>query len=129
MSPHPDLALLILAVDDLDRSAAFYEAALRLRPSVEAPPYREYRLPGGLRLGLYRRGGFEGNTGAPTGLPPPGGTTCTELYLFVQDPDAEAQRLQSLGATLLSPAGRRGWGDVVAYLRDPDGNVLALARP
>jgi hypothetical protein len=32
-------------------------------------------------------------------------------------------------ATLLDPLRRRDWGDEVAYFADPDGNVVALARP
>ena len=53
----------------------------------------------------------------------------TELYFYVDDPDAAIARLRSAGARELSPWAARPWGDEVAYFADPSGNVLAMARP
>jgi uncharacterized glyoxalase superfamily protein PhnB len=63
----------------------------------------------------------------PRGIP--GGTlAATELYLYQDDLEVAVQRVIAAGARPLSPIAHRDWGDDVAYLADPDGNVIALAR-
>lgn len=118
----PDI--VILAVDDLARSRAFYTRALGLMPVIETPVYIE--LTGG--VGLYQREGFARNTGVNTIPGPAGaGTTATELYFRVPDLAAACSRVEDLHAALLSARSLRPWGEVVAYYADPDGNVIALA--
>jgi uncharacterized glyoxalase superfamily protein PhnB len=39
------------------------------------------------------------------------------------------ERLARAGARLLAAPAERDWGDIVAYMSDPDGNIIALARP
>lgn len=129
MSRPAGLRLVILAVADLPRSAAFYDAAFRWEVAVDVPVYREYRLPGGTGVALYARGGFEANTGLPAPGAPEGATGGAELYLGVEDLGAACARLRAAGARELSPAADRGWGDRAAYFADPDGHVLAVAVP
>jgi ribosomal protein S18 acetylase RimI-like enzyme len=125
----PGHALTILAVGRLDQAAGFYQAAFGWPVAVEVPVYVELALPHGQRLGLYRRDAFTANTGtAPADLPGDALAPC-ELYLSCADLPAAVARARAAGARLLSPAAARSWGDEVAYLADPDGNVLALARP
>ena len=123
------LALVILAVADLPRARAFYDAAFGWPAEVDVPVYVEYALPAGMRVGLYDRAGFARNTGEPPALPPPAGTTATELYLFPEDLSAAIESVEAAGARALSPRAPRHWGDEAAYFLDPDGNVLVLARP
>ena len=121
--------LTILAVSDLDASAAFYRAAFGWPSPVVTSAYIEFELPGGQRLGVYDRAGFARNTGELPALAPVGHITATELYFAVDDVDAALRRLLAAGARLLSAAAPRPWGDVAAYLADLDGNVLVVARP
>lgn len=121
--------LTILAVDDVARAAAFYVAAFGWARTVEVPVYVELALPGGMRLGLYERAGFGVNTGQLPAQVGRGEITSTELYLEADDLDATIARALAAGARLLSPRAPRDWGDDVAYLADPDGVVIALARP
>ncbi len=121
--------LTILAVDDLERAAAFYDAAFGWRRQVDAPVYVELELPSGMRLGLYEREGFGRNTGRVPVRTPLGELSPTELYLHVDDLPAAISRLEAAGARPLSPLARRDWGDDAAYFADPDGNVLVVARP
>jgi predicted enzyme related to lactoylglutathione lyase len=123
------LALIILAVRDLSRAVTFYRAAFGWAQTVDVPVYAEFALPGSLRLGLYQREGFGRNTGQLPMAVPEGGLSGTELYLYTEDLPSAATRLMELGARQLSPIAQRDWGDEVAYFADPDGNVLALARP
>jgi lactoylglutathione lyase len=47
-----------------------------------------------------------------------------ELFIYVDDVDAEAERLRDV---MLSQPRDMPWGERLAYVRDPDGNPIALA--
>lgn len=130
MTP-PRLALVILGVADVVRSARFYAAAFGWTQTVDASPhYAEFVLPGGTTgLGLYRRADFAGTCGAAPAEIPTGGVAPSELYVRVEDVDAASAALVAAGARALSPRARRGWGDDAAYFADPDGHVVAVSRP
>ncbi len=129
MSALNHLTLIILAVSDLPQAARFYRAALAAEPAVDTATYIEFALAGGLRLGLYERHAFGANTTETPVLIPHGTLAPTELYWQVDDLPAAMSRLAEAGARLLSAPQPRSWGDEVAYYADPDGNVIALARP
>lgn len=120
--------LTILAVGDLELSKRFYADAFGWPLTVDVPVYAEHELPGGMRLGLYQREGFAHNTGQLPEQIPSGALSPTELYFYVNDPRASAEQLVAAGARLLSPLAARPWGDEAAYLADPDGNVLVVAK-
>lgn len=122
-------ALTILAVEDLQRSVAFYTTAFAWPQTVDAPVYAEFSLPEGMRLGLYQREGFGRNTGQAPARIGLGELAPTELYLYPDDLDEAIPRLEAAGARKLSDRAARDWGDEAAYFADPDGNVLVLARP
>lgn len=123
----PRLVLVILAVRDLARMRAFYRDVLGWREAVEAPVYIEMQSATGLRLGLYEEAGFGRNIGA---VPEPSAPiTRTELYLHCENVDGALARATAAGARLLSPRAPRPWGDEAAYVADPEGNVVAFARP
>lgn len=125
----PRHILTILAVADLERAARFYGEAFGWPVVVDVPVYVEMELPGGQRLGVYRREGFARNTGQMPQETPRGAITGTEVYLRCADVDAAAARLERAGARLLSARASRPWGDDAAYFADPDGNVLVVASP
>ena len=122
------LGLVIMAVADLPRAQAFYASTFGWAMDVDTPVYVEFRLPAGMRLGLYRREGFARNVGVAPAEVPPGAVAATELYLFPADLDAAIERAVAAGGRLLSALAGHDWGDDVAYLADPDGIVIALAR-
>jgi lactoylglutathione lyase len=121
--------LTVLAFDDLPRAVAFYRAALGWAVAVEAPVYVELAHPGGMRLGLYQREAFGRNTGQAPVAVPPGALATAELYFQAADLEAAMAGMEAAGARCLSAAAMRDWGDEVAYFADPEGHVLALARP
>lgn len=119
--------LIILAVTDLDRAVAFYEAAFELRARVRAPTYVELALDDVRGLGLYQREGFARNTGAPPTRAAPGEITATELYFRCDDGNELSEaiaRIEHAGARVLSARGARDWGDEAAYFADPDGRCV-----
>ncbi|HZK78486.1 MAG TPA: VOC family protein, partial [Gemmatimonadaceae bacterium] len=97
------LALVILAVEDLPRSIAFYRAVLGWTQPVDTPVYAELASPNGMRLGLYDRRSFGINIGQ---VPAPiaGPVATTEIYLYADDLEAVLARARDAGATVLSPA-------------------------
>ena len=52
-----DPALIILYVDDVARSAAFYEALFGAPPAEASPGFARFPRPGGMGVGLWARGG------------------------------------------------------------------------
>lgn len=122
-------AITILAVDDVERAARFYEQAVGARRRVDVGVYVEMDLPDGPSLGVYVRGGFARNTGRPVAARAPGETSGAEIYFRVADAAAATARAVDAGAELLLPAAPRPWGEVVGYVADPDGHVLAFAQP
>lgn len=119
--------LVILAVADLARAKAFYDAAFGWPINADVPVYREYMVAPGFGVGLYLRSAFAVNTDAVPASVPAGATTSTELYIRVDDIGPAVARLKKAGARLLSPAAKRVWGDEAAYFADPDGNVVVVA--
>jgi uncharacterized protein len=129
MTGDVNLGLVILAVDDLPRARAFYLSAFGWEVEVDLPVYVELRLPAGMRLGLYQRAAFGRNVGEmPPGVAA-GALATTELYLRPDDLEATVSRLLAAGARTLRPLELRDWGDEVAYFADPEGTVIAVARP
>jgi catechol 2,3-dioxygenase-like lactoylglutathione lyase family enzyme len=129
MSVRARVALIILAVRDLERSLEFYRKVFAWPQCADVPVYAEFELPGGLRLGLYEREGFGRNTGQVPFAAPEGDLAATEIYFHTEDVHALIARLEAAGARPLSPLTPRGWGDEAAYFGDPDGNVIVAARP
>ena len=120
----------ILYVKDPERSASFYAHVLDERPRLHVPGMTEFDLAGGAVLGLIPIESIRKLLGEA--LPDPSkaqGVPRAELYLVVDEPRAFHSRALEAGAIELSPLSRRGWGHDAAYSLDPDGHVLAFARP
>lgn len=116
------LGYVCLGTNDFPRALAFYDAffgALGGRRWMPTPAGELYALDSGAAVMIVRP-----HDGQPAH---PGNGTMLALRL---DAPAEVARFHalalSLGATSAGEPGPRGdWGDF-AYLRDPDGNKLAL---
>ncbi len=120
--------LTILAVADLERSVKFYQEAFGWPIRVRATSYVELAFDG-RGLGLYQREGYAKNTGQLPLAIPEGEIGGMEIYLHCDDLEVIIARLDRAGARRLSDLSARDWGDEVAYFSDPDGTVLAVARP
>ncbi len=129
-TPPARSVLLILYVKDQAASAAFYRAVLGRPPSLDVPGMTEFEVGAQARLGLMPEAGIRRLLGEA--LPDPGranGIPRSEVYLVVQNPVEYHRRAVEAGAAELSPVTPRGWGDDVGYSLDPDGHVLAFAKP
>ncbi len=120
----------ILYATEQTRAAAFYRQVIGIAPRLDVPGMTEFDLPGGAVLGLMPERGIKKLLGAS--LPDPAwasGAPRAEVYLIVRDPAKAHANALAAGAAELSPVQPRDWGHEVGYSLDPDGHVLAFARP
>jgi len=133
------ISFITLAVDDLDRSVAFYRDGLGW--PIEGIVGQEFHdevtgadgtiafftLDGGLLLGLYQRTNLAKDASLPAGPP-----SSTEFSLDIPArSQAEVDRLlgqaEAAGATLTAPAHMRPFGVYSGYFTDPDGHLFEIA--
>ena len=120
---------VIVAVNDVSRSAAFYRDVFGW-PDNERINYREYVelcAPDGT-LGLCERETYARLTGATPMTPENGEVSPAYLYVRVPDVHEAIAKLDAAGARPLSPLASRSWGEEAAWFADPDGNVVAVAQ-
>ena len=122
----------ILYVEDVAASLAFYERAFGQSRSFvhESGQYGELdtgatalafashelaalNLPGAHRLP-------EAHSATPTNF---------EICFVTEDVEAGYARALEGGAETVSPPQTKPWGQDVAYVRDPDGNLVEIASP
>ncbi len=117
------LGSVILYVDDLDRSIAFYRDVIGVPFKLRGEGYAEFALEG-TKLGLFERSRLPNLIGREGGLPGP----TAEILFVVADVDAEADRLGRAGASILTGPVDRPWGHRTLHVQDPDGHVVELAQ-
>ena len=130
---------ITLAVDDLERSVAFYRDGLGW--PTDGIVGREFhdevtgadgtiafvKLNGGLLLGLYERANLAKDAGLP-----PGPRSSTEFSLGIPaasrgEVDELLRQVEAAGATLTAPAHMRPFGVYSGYFADPDGHLFEIA--
>jgi len=121
-------AFPVLYAKDVERVAAFYEGL-----GFE----EHFRMPGhdgtaGF-VGLDRDGAelavvTEESPRMLAGVDPGPGPR-HELFVYVEDVDATVARLRAAGARVVREAADMPWGERVAFVTDPEGNMVSLAAP
>lgn len=121
----PRVHLILLGVEDVARSAAFYEALGWQRAATSHAGFVKFDL-GGYALALISKAdlakdalGHAGDPGASTGL---------ALIYCAEHPDDVAHLLEQAeraGGTIVKPATRTQWG-TAGYFRDPDGHLFEI---
>ena len=123
----------ILYVSDVASSLEFYERALgqRRRFVHESGQYAELDT-GPTALALA----FAAHELAAANVPgiyrpeeAPGTRPAFEVCFVTDNVQAAFDRAVEEGATAVSPPQTKPWGQDVAYVRDPDGNLVELASP
>ncbi len=118
----------ILYVKDQKRSTEFYKLLLKKEPALEVEGMTEFVLNPFSKLGLMPNHGIAKIISGPCNHPDMGqGIPRCELYLKVSDPYEMFKLALYNGASAVSEAQPRDWGDLVAYVSDPDGHILAFA--
>jgi lactoylglutathione lyase len=121
--------LPMLSTENLERAVGFYKELLG---GVET-----YRFPPGdkpafiaLKLGESELGlGAIGSAPPLHGQPQrPAQGHRIELCVYVDDVDAAIARMRAGGVPILLEPTEQPWGERVAYVADPDGNLVMLTR-
>ncbi|MBL0034229.1 MAG: VOC family protein [Flavobacteriales bacterium] len=121
--------LFILYVRSQAASRDFYRVLLDAEPVLDVPGMTEFDL-GSCKLGLMPEDGIARIITPALPHPATGqGVPRCELYLLEDDLSAMVERANSAGAQVVAPAKDQDWGHRVTYFADPDGHVIALARP
>lgn len=125
----PRISLLTLAVDDLERSLAFYRDGLGF-PSegivgreFEHGAVAFFELRHGLRLALWPRSSIAHDTGLARG--PVGSTEMTLGHNVSShvEVDAVMAKAAHAGANIVKHAHETFWGGYSGYFQDPDGHL------
>ncbi|HVE54853.1 MAG TPA: VOC family protein [Ramlibacter sp.] len=129
----PRITLITLAVDDLERSVAFYRDGLGLR--TEGIVGREFEhgavaffdLAHGLRLALWPRSSLCHDSGLA-----PGPRSATEFALAHnvatrEDVAAVMAEAERAGARIVKRAADTFYGGHAGYFQDPDGHLWEVA--
>jgi lactoylglutathione lyase len=118
----------MLSVADLDEALAFYGGVLggeeTSRFPEKDPVYLTLRV-GASELGI---GYVTGHTlhGRPQR---PASGHRIELCVYVDDVDATKAAARAAGVAVVTEPVDQAWGERVAYVEDPDGNLVMLTAP
>ena len=115
----PRISFVTLGVADLNRSARFYEAVLRLA-RVPSPPGAVFFDLGRIRLALYPRELLAADSGVP-----PEGSGFAGFALAcnvgsVSEADQLLKDAVAAGGRIVKPAQPADWGGYAGYFADPD---------
>lgn len=121
----PRISIVTIAVHDLDRAAAFYEAMgltrHRIRDGVA------FFQMGGVIFALFPRKDAEPDAGVTFGGAP------SAVYLAYNTRSEEEvgdvlALAEKAGGKIVKPAGRAFWGGWYGYFADPEGNLWEVAH-
>lgn len=122
-----DVGAVILFVDDLARSRAFYCDRLGLQVHFEDDDSVGFALEGIAFITLQVDRARAQLHGGPATTPRAGATSF--LTTFSDDVDALHAELARRGIEFFQPPTNQPWGMRTAYFKDPDGHVWELAQP
>lgn len=137
----PRVNVITLAVDDLDRSLAFYREGLGLEspgvigtefPGDESHPAGAvvmFELEGGLILALYPRKELAKDAKVPLVPATTGGFSIGHSVDTPAEVDAVLAQAIAAGGTLTEEPHHRPWGIYSGYFQDLDGHLWEVISP
>lgn len=132
----PQIAVITLAVEDLERALAFYRALGFESPGVTATQFTGddihpagaivmFRLNGGQLLALYPRSELAKDAGIRQGPAQSGEFSLGHIVATRDEVDALLATARAAGA-LVTAVHDRPWGIYSGYFRDPDGHLWEI---
>jgi catechol 2,3-dioxygenase-like lactoylglutathione lyase family enzyme len=121
----PRVPIVTIAVEDLDRTAAFYVAMGLTRHRIKDGV--AFFQMGGAILALFPKLSAEEDSGIRFG------EGVSKVYLaYNTRSDAEVDivlaQAEKAGGKIIKPAGRAFWGGWYGYFSDPEGNLWEVAH-
>ena len=119
------LHIILLGVENVARSAAFYEALGWKRAPSSHAGFVKFDL-GGFALALISREDLAKDALQPNAQGPGfSGVALIHLVRNAEDVALTLQRAVEAGGTLVKPATKTQWG-TAGYFRDPDGHLFEV---
>lgn len=120
---------IILYCKNQQISRDFYSKILNQPVSLDVQGMTEFQLTPEVKLGLMPESGIAKilNNKTPNPALANGIPRC-ELYIYVENPDISFKIAIQNGAKEVSKSEPRNWGDIVAYVSDIDGHIIAFAK-
>jgi lactoylglutathione lyase len=112
----------IITTSDLEAALGFYRDLLEAQVSYEFPGPDGEPVYVGLELGTAHLG--IGCDPAATADPSPR----FSLWIYTEDCDAAVERLRAAGVKIVEEPTDQPWGERVARVLDPDGNLVLLGQ-
>lgn len=120
--------MVVLFVADQEKAKDFYQALLAKEPLMHVEGMTEFKLNDHCMLGLMPRKLIHQILDKPLPLEAiDPRIPLAELYLKGVDVALMTKRALDHGGLLLSEPRQRNWGDLVAYVMDQDGHVIAFS--
>jgi len=119
--------VVVLFVEDLERSKAFYGTTLGLTVMDEDPQSAIFKLDTVMLMLLTNAAAQDLLSDEAVATQRPAGAR-SQLVSFVDDVDAVYQELAAKGVEFIRTPVDRAWGMRTAHFRDPDGHVWELAQ-
>lgn len=129
----PRISLITLAVEDLDRSLAFYRDGLGLKTDgivgreFENGAVAFFELEGNLKLAIYPRGSLAWDAGLPSAKPNPVEFSIAHNVTSKSEVDDVMLEAERAGASIVKPAQDTFWGGYAGYFQDPDHHLWEIA--
>ncbi|HVT71004.1 MAG TPA: VOC family protein [Trebonia sp.] len=135
----PKIFFITLAVDDLDRSVAFYRDGLGWpTDGIVGREFHDevtgadgtiafFSLDDDLMLGLYERDNLAKDASLPPGPASPAEFSIGLPARSRKEVDELLRQAEAAGATLTAPAHLRPFGVYSGYFTDPDGHLFEIA--
>lgn len=119
------LGWVVLYVDDLEKSSAFYEGIFGIERVVDWEGYREYDT-GPTRFGLLDRRQARAHVPAADG-----GSRASQVSFTVELEEVDRTYLAAVaagGVGLVEPEDKP-WGQRIGFVGDPDDHLLEIGSP
>ncbi len=134
----PRISVITLAVDDLEKSLAFYRDGLGLQTNgVIGTEFKGddthasgeavmFELESGLILALYPRTALALDANEPGGIPGSIEFSIGHLVNSKEEVDALLSQAKAAGARVTEEPYERPWGIYSGYFKDPDGHLWEI---
>jgi catechol 2,3-dioxygenase-like lactoylglutathione lyase family enzyme len=134
----PQVHVITLAVENLERSLEFYRDGLGLQTrgivgtefsgddSTPAGAVVMFELDGGLMLALYPRTELAKDAGVSFAAPKTGEFSIGQIVATREEVDALLAQAKAAGAMVTDEAHERPWGIYSGYFRDLDGHLWEI---
>jgi len=125
LAPSQRMHLVLLGVNDVTRSAQFYEALGWTRSPTGNDGFVKFNM-GGYAICLINRADFARDALSPVATHSGfSGVALIHLARSVEDVPRILKKAEEAGGVIVKPATRTDWG-VAGYFKDPDGHLFEV---